>query len=156
MGNYTDLEFDFVERTIYLIEQYTTLIQEKPFTEQLNYTLTVNCLLGLVVMPKERAISYISKEPLNAANLKKMGLFSSVIDSSINTLRDLITHLRHAVAHFSIEIVSDCDRKLIDRIVFKGTKGQPQVIAIFRAQEVLPFLQYYAHNLLENMKKHRT
>lgn len=155
MGNYTNLELDFVERTISLIEQYTNLIQEKPFAEQLNYTLTINCLLGLVVMPKERIITYISKERLSAENLQKMGLFHSNIDNSIETLRDLIRNLRHAIAHFSIEIISECDKKLIDRIVFKGTEDQPQVIANFRAQEILPFLQYYANNLLENMRRHR-
>ncbi|MAB98924.1 MAG: hypothetical protein CMK71_12820 [Pseudomonadaceae bacterium] len=156
MGNYTNLEFDFIERTITLIEQYTALIQDKHFSEQLNYTLTINCLLGLVVMPKERAITYISNEKLSPENLLRMGLIDSRVDSSITTLRDLIKHLRHAIAHFSIEIISECDRNLIDFITFKGTLNQPQVIANFRAQEILPFLQYYANNLLGNMKKHRT
>ncbi|MGR1221338.1 HEPN family nuclease [Metapseudomonas otitidis] len=155
MGNYTDLELDFVERTISLIEQYTNLVQEKPFAEQLNYTLTINCLLGLVVMPKERIITYISKEKLSAENLQKMGLFKSRVDDSIKTLRDLIKNLRHAIAHFSIEVISECDKRLIDRIVFKGAEGQAQVIADFRAQEIFPFLQYYANSLIENMRMYR-
>ncbi|HBJ1222765.1 TPA: hypothetical protein LAQ47_004560, partial [Escherichia coli] len=29
-------------------------VQGKPFREQYNYTLTLNCLLGLIVLPKER------------------------------------------------------------------------------------------------------
>ncbi|MBD9619477.1 HEPN family nuclease [Pseudomonas sp. PDM07] len=155
MGNYTDLELDFIERTIALIEQYTILIQEKPFAEQLNYTLTINCLLGLIVMPKERVMDYIPEEPLSRENLNKMGLIHSTIDSSITDLRDLIKNLRHSIAHFSIEVVSECDKKLIDFVKFNGTKKQPDVIARFRAQEIFPFLQYYANNLIQNMKKHR-
>lgn len=73
MGNYNDLELDFIERTIALIDQYTSLIQEKPFEEQLNYTLIVNCLLGLIVMPKERVLNYISKEKISREDLNKMG-----------------------------------------------------------------------------------
>jgi hypothetical protein len=155
MGNYTNIEIDFIERTIALIEQYTHLIQDKPFAEQLNYTLTINCLLGLVVMPKERVIAYIPKELLSKENLRKMGLTHSTIDDSIKTLRDLIKNLRHSIAHFSIEVISECDKNLIDNIVFKGTNNQPNIIASFRAQEVFPFLQYYANSLIENMRKHR-
>lgn len=54
MGNYANLELEFIERTIKLINQYTELIQDRAFDEQLNYTLTINCLLGLIIMPKER------------------------------------------------------------------------------------------------------
>ncbi|MEW8347354.1 MAG: HEPN family nuclease [Candidatus Thiodiazotropha taylori] len=57
MGNYHDLEDEFVERTIRLIDQYYNVLGNYPFEEQFNYTLTINCLLGLIVMPKERIIS---------------------------------------------------------------------------------------------------
>ncbi len=48
MGNYSDFETDFVQRTLALIDQYNEMIevQGKPFREQYNYTLTLNCLLG--------------------------------------------------------------------------------------------------------------
>ena len=47
MGNYSDFETDFVQRTLALIDQYNEMIevQGKPFREQYNYTLTLNCLL---------------------------------------------------------------------------------------------------------------
>lgn len=155
MGNYKNLELDFIERTMTLIEQYTDLIQGKPFAEQLNYTLTINCLLGLVVMPKERVIGYIPKEPLTRENLNNMGLIHSSVDASIKDLSELIQNLRHSIAHFSLEVISECDKKLIDFIEFKGTKKQPAVIARFRANEIFSFLQYYANSLTQNMKKHR-
>lgn len=66
MGNYSDFETEFVQRTLALIDQYNEMIKElgKPFREQYNYTLTLNCLLGLIVMPKERALSFLPAERL--------------------------------------------------------------------------------------------
>lgn len=155
MGNYTDLEANFIERTILLVGQYTELIQGLPFDEQLNYTLTINCLLGLIVMPKERVITYIPKIDLGEKNRCAMGLDDSVIDDSINDLNQLIQNLRHSVAHFDIEVISDCDERLIDWIRFKGSGKQPEIIASFRAAEIYPFLQFYSAKLLENMHNHR-
>lgn len=102
-------------------------------------------------MPKERAIDYIPKEELNKETLHRMGLTHTKIDNSIQTLRELIKNLRHSIAHFSIEIESECNRNLIDWIVFKGTKSQPEIIARFRAPELYPFLRYYANSLNENL-----
>jgi hypothetical protein len=58
MGNYKDLELEFIDRTIKLIDQYYAILDNYPFEEQFNYTLTINCLLGIIVMPKERIMSY--------------------------------------------------------------------------------------------------
>jgi hypothetical protein len=53
MGNYRDLEYEFVERTLLLIAQYESMLHKFDFKEQYNYTLLINCLTGLIVMPKE-------------------------------------------------------------------------------------------------------
>ena len=155
MGNYNNLELDFIERTIRLIGQYTSMIQGLDFDDQLNYTLTINCLLGLIVMPKERVITYVPKEPINAESLQRMGLEKSTIDNSIRNLQELIQNLRHAIAHFDIEVISVCDNNLVDFIEFKGSGNQPAVIARFSAPEIYPFLQYYAHGISQNLRKHR-
>lgn len=155
MGNYNDLELDFIERTIRLIGQYTEMIQGLEFDDQLNYTLTINCLLGLVVMPKERAITYIPKKPLNEESMREMGLVNSVIDTSVKNLQELIQHLRHSIAHFDIEVISTCHNNLVDFIEFKGTGNQPAVIARFSAPEIYPFLQYYADGLSDNLRRYR-
>lgn len=60
MGNYSDFETDFVQRTLALIDQYNEMIEVlgKPFREQYNYTLTLNCLLVLSCYRKrERSLS---------------------------------------------------------------------------------------------------
>ncbi|HBR1297872.1 TPA: hypothetical protein L9L20_004905 [Klebsiella pneumoniae] len=75
MGNYSDFETDFVQRTLALIAQYNEMIKEqgKPFREQYNDTLTLNCPLGLIVLPKERALSYRLTQQLKTS----MGLQKS-------------------------------------------------------------------------------
>ena len=78
MGNYSDFETDFVQRTLALIDQYNEMIEVlgKPFREQYNYTLTLNCLLGLIVLPKERALSFLLADRLTVTgSFKPSGLF---------------------------------------------------------------------------------
>lgn len=67
MGNYSDFETDFVQRTLALIDQYNEMIEVlgKPFREQYNYTLTLNCLLYRVT-ERESAL-FPACRPFNAA-----------------------------------------------------------------------------------------
>lgn len=155
MGNYHDLETDFVERTLKLIDQYHAVLNNYSFTEQFNYTLTINCLLGLIVMPKERVITFIPTTRITDDLRADLGLQDSVLGEHITSLRTLIQALRHAVAHFDIKVFSDSDEQLIDWIEFNDTEHGNRLVARFRAQELWPFLQYYTNCLLENMKLYR-
>ena len=153
MGNYHNIEYDFIERTIRLISQYQAILDQYPFEEQYNYTLTINCLLGLIIMPKERVISFIPITRLTTEFKQTIGLEDSIIHSDIQTLRDLIQTLRHSIAHFDIHIKSDTDENHIDWINFKDTEDG-NTIASFKANELVPFLEYYSTCLLENLKRH--
>lgn len=154
MGNYDDFEIDFVSRTIQLIEQYNELIREKPFEEQFNYTLTLNCLLGLIVMPKERVITYIPASRLTTELKIEMGLAESILPGPQTTLRQLINRMRHSVAHFDIEIISHDERRLVDFIAFKDTENR-ETYAQFKSNEVFSFLRFYANALITNLQHPR-
>lgn len=156
MGNYHDIEIEFVGRTLRLIDQYLGLVNQFKFEEQYNYTLTLNCLLGLIVMPKEKAVSYIPTDRLTSEYKKKIGLVESHISEEIATLRDLITKLRHSVAHFDITVKSEDERRLLDWVEFKDSENGNVTLARFRANEIFPFLRHYCDCLIENMRKHRT
>jgi len=156
MGNYHNIETEFIERTMYLILQYQEMSEKYEFDEQYNYTLTINCLLGLVVMPKERVVDYIPNNRLTANFKKEVGLKYSIISNNITSLQGLIKGLRHSVAHFDINVISEDDKNLIDWIEFKDTKNVDNIIVKFRANEILPFLQYYSSCLLENLERHRS
>ena len=154
MGNYTDLEQEFIERTIKLIGQYTDLCTKFSFDEQYNYTLTINCLLGLIVMPKERVVSFIPTTRLTENFKEEIGLIQSEIPTDIRTLRQLIEKLRHAVAHFDMRVISKKDSNLINYIEFKDTEND-KIIAKFHANELFTFLKYYSDCLLENLRRYQ-
>lgn len=153
MGNYKDLEFEFIERTLMLISQYEHDCNKYKFEEQYNYTLLINCLLGLIVMPKERTLSLLPKHRLTKEFRSECGLKETVISNNINELSDLIIKLRHAVAHFNISVESYDDKFLVDEIVFKdkGKDGDIEIIR-FKSEELLPFIRYYASWVLSNYK----
>lgn len=155
MGNYHDIEIEFVDRTLRLIDQYLGLVDQFQFEEQFNYTLTLNCLLGLIVMPKERVVSYIPTDRLTSEYKKEIGLVESHISEEIVTLRDLITKLRHSVAHFNISVESEDEKRLVDWVVFKDSENDNLTLARFRANEIVPLLRHYGDCLIENMRKHK-
>jgi len=155
MGNYHNLESDFIERTMSLISQYYDALEQYPFEEQFNYTLTINCLLGLIIMPKERVVSYIPTKRLTNEFRKEIGIEHSEIDGTINTLRDLIQALRHSVAHFDINVISENDENRIDWIEFNDSQNGDALVAKFYSKELLPFLKYYSGCLLENLGRYR-
>lgn len=155
MGNYSDFETDFIERTLALIDQYNNMIEGKPFPEQYNYTLTLNCLLGLIVMPRERAVSYLPSDCLTPELKAEIGLNESQLPGEEMNLRELIHKMRNSVAHFCVQVESISDARLVDQIIFKETHGAGRAYAIFSAPELLPFLKYYAALLIANMRRHR-
>lgn len=157
MGNYRDIETDFIERTLKLISQYEGIMRRYEFEEQYNYTLLINCLLGLIVFPKEKSISYLPNEKLNAALKTQMGLESTTFNSEILDLKSLIIALRHSIAHFDIDFESDSEEEfLIDRIVFKDSlKGKDFILATFIPSELLNFIRYYCTWFVSIIKEHK-
>lgn len=155
MGNYRDLESEFIERTLRLIDQYHGTLDKYEFQEQFNYTLTVNCMLGLIVMPKEKVINFVPITRLTKDFLTEIGAPSLEVGGKISTLRDLIRSLRHAVAHFDISVISEDDQNRIDWLEFSDSENGGELVAKFRAHELLPFLRCYANYLLQNMANHR-
>ncbi|MFQ6334007.1 HEPN family nuclease [Methylophilus sp. 3sh_L] len=155
MGNYQDLEYEFIERTIALINQYYASLDQYPFEKQYNYTLTINCLLGLIVMPKERALTYLPKLPINNNLKASIGLNETEFGGHISNLKTLIQSLRHSIAHFNIDVISEGDEQLIDWVEFTDSEHGHRLVARFRAKELLPFLKFYTESLLNNLKQYR-
>lgn len=156
MGNYKDLEYEFIERTLKLINQYNARLNEYEFNEQYNHTLLINCLLGLIVLPKEKVESWTPKNRLTKTFAKEIGLVQSVINPDFSTFREFITGFRNGIAHFDIKVESLDARSLIDEIVFfDSEKQEGYEVVRFRANELLPFVQYFAGVLLKNMKHSR-
>lgn len=157
MGNYEQLEPEFIQRTLALMEQYDRFIdiENIDFSNQYNYTLTINCFLGIIVMPKERVIKQIPDSKLDGRLKEELGIVNTEISSRINNLRQLIHQLRNSVAHFNIEVESSDEQFLFDYLVFKDHDGN--IVARFPSGELVPFLRscvlthiYYLVKLLLN------
>jgi hypothetical protein len=157
MGNYKDIEIDFVERTLALIAQYERALHKYKFAEQFNYTLLINCLLGLIVLPKEKTLSHLPNNTLLDKTFRKeMGIEHSQFHVDIKELKSLIVALRHSVAHFNIRVESVDNQFHIDQIIFEDPqKGKGYEVARFRANELLPFIRYYSSWLIHNLKRHK-
>lgn len=156
MGNYRNVDTDFIERTLELISQYESVLHKYEFDKQFNHTLLINCLLGLIVFPKERAIDYLPKTRIDTQLHKDMGIVNSSFNPNINELRSLIIALRHSIAHFDIHFVSDSDEFLIDRILFKDReKGADYIVASFIPSELLSFIRYYSYWFISIVRRYK-
>lgn len=103
MSYLSNFERSFSERTLRLVQDYNG-----PY----DATLILNCLLGLLVVPKETVLSAIPESPL--FELPKWGISECCIKNPgrptktnphPETLRGLVANLRHSVAHFRIKPV---------------------------------------------------
>lgn len=156
MGNYKNIEHDFIERTMNLITQYESILHRFPFEKQYNYTLLLNCLLGIIVLPKERLYSHIPNPRITSELKKDMGLNESSINAKYVNLRDFIHGLRNSIAHCSFEIISKTDDFLVDNIVFKRPLEEGgEEIANFKSTELLPFIRYYADWIKSNLIEYK-
>lgn len=103
MSYLSNFERSFSEHTLRLVQDY-----EGPY----DATLIVNCLLGLLVVPRETMLAAIPESPLS--DLPKWGISEAAIkdcgrptgsNPRPSTLRGLVANLRHSVAHFRIKPV---------------------------------------------------
>jgi len=152
MGNYNNFESEFIERTIMLIDQYYDIVNGYHFDEQFNYTLMINCFLGLIIMPKEKILKLIPETRLTQQFKKEIGLELTEIGENIKNLRELIDELRHSIAHFDVNIRSENDRNNIDWIDFNNKKKN-RLVAKFKSTELRPFLNYYSGVMLGKLHK---
>lgn len=107
------------------------------------------------MLPKEKALSFLPADRLTQLLKTNMGLQESQLPGPEMTLRDLILKMRNSVAHFSVQVVSVTDDRLVDLIAFRDAPEDENAYATFSAPELLPFLKYYATLLLGNMARRR-
>jgi hypothetical protein len=98
MSYNSDFERAFIERSLALVKTY-----EGPY----DATLLLNCLLGLLVVPKEACLASIPKDPIeqfhnwgiDPGSITDYGTANNPNEDSHN-LRGLVWRLRNSVAHF--------------------------------------------------------
>jgi len=123
----SNFERSFSEHTLAVLDEYAG---------QYDATLLINCLLGLLVVPKETVLHAIPETPLSElgkwgiapASIKAPGTSRGPNDPDPNTLRGLVANLRHSVAHFRIQPVPT--KGDVVAFEFKNDRGLHAVVPI--------------------------
>ena len=139
-----DAEFarSFMERTLTLVTEY-----EGP----LNATLLINCLLGLLIVPKEKLL--IEKIPITAfesiadwgispKSIKSFGKCDQGHEHQPN-LKQLVRRLRNAVAHFKIDPVHLNGK--VTAISFHDRNGFHAVVPLEELKEFVVRMSKHLH-----------
>jgi HEPN pEK499 p136 len=121
-----EFEREFMRRTLTLVKDY-----KGPF----DATLLLNCLLGLLVVPKESSIDKIPTDPV--VNLKNWGITPSSIrafgkqtekNQYPQTLRGIVHNLRNSVAHFRFAPIHS--NRIVKGFAFTDASGFDAIIDI--------------------------
>ena len=135
-----EFEKKFMNRTLEIVKDYKG-----------NYdaTIIINCLLGLLVLPREISFDKISDESIenikkwgiNRESIKNTGRPNNIINDP-NTLKSIIYNLRNSVAHFQITPVEQ-NREVVG---FKF-KTNIDFLAVLSLQELINFVEYLSQKL---------
>lgn len=132
MSYLSNFERSFSEHTLAVVEEYSG---------KYDATLLINCLLGLLVVPKETVLNAIPETPLSdlqqwgiaPSSIKAPGVARGAKDPDPNTLRGLVANLRHSVAHFRIQPVpKEGD---VTAFEFRNDRGLHAVVSLSELRE---------------------
>lgn len=132
-----------MKRTLSLVTDYSG---------PLDATLLINCLLGLLIVPKESLIERIPKAEfaslsewgIKPSSIKKFGKCDYGHEHQPN-LRQLVRRLRNAIAHFKIEPIHGSDK--VSGFSFRDQSG-------FHAEVSLEELKEFVTRLSTHLEAH--
>jgi hypothetical protein len=132
MSYLSNFERSFSEHTLAVVEEYKG---------EYDATLLINCLLGLLVVPKETMLDAIPETPLSElhhwgispSSIKEPGNPLGKRDPDPKTLRGLVCNLRHSVAHFRIKPMPD--EGDVQAFEFRNDRGLHAVLPITELRE---------------------
>ena len=131
---YEIFERDFVIRTLKIIEQYENNIRGD---NKFETTLLINCLFGLLILPKEKCYVNIPIEPiskltgwgLNMAHILSWGTRAKKFPKEhYETILELVHRLRNSIAHLNIKAKGDGSN--ITELEFKDNYGFFAVVPV--------------------------
>lgn len=140
MSEYLSIDQDFVRRTKIIIEQYENLVNHNG--EKYETTLLLNCLIGLLVLPKE--ILY-NKIPNTELDRSTWGISSNEIIKirQKKTVRNVVRHIRNSICHFRVTALSEYS--IIKEIRFEDIDTNGDIV--FIAEVSIENLKNFAHKI---------
>ena len=107
---YTDFKKDFPKRTIDILNGYKC---------EYNVTLLLNCLLALLVLPKEKFYDNIPEEIPPDWGLTKEHIQKVQCQVCGYKLKNIVLNMRHAIAHLDVKTTKDYKGN-IEKVRFKN------------------------------------
>ena len=140
MSYLSDFEHSFMTRTLEILTSYKG---------EHDATLLINCLLGLLIVPKEAFPKAIPSDKFST--LPNWGIDASSIHHAGNatdnnrepaTIRGLVVNLRHSVAHFDLNPVSQ--NSIVSAFEFCNDSGFHAIISL---DDLRSFVERLARHL---------
>lgn len=133
-------EKDFMLRTLEIVQSYKG---------EYDATLILNCLLGLLVVPRETSfekipednIDNIAKWGIKRNSIRKIGKPTNVMEKP-DTLRGLVYNLRNSVSHFQFRPIHK--NYVVEGFSFKTRTG---FFAVISLEELNIFVEKLSHYL---------
>ena len=144
MSYLDDFERSFMQRTLQIVQDYRG---------RFDATILMNCLLGLLVVPKERFLEAIPLDPLRElskwgirpASIKRIGR-KTPKNPYPDTLRGIVYNLRNSVAHFHLK--PNSSRQQVHSFEFTDRDGEgPHFHAVINLNEMRNFVERLAAHL---------
>lgn len=135
---YSDFKTDFPKRTIDIIERYSS-------KEKYDVTLLLNCLLALLVLPKEKFYDNIPEEIPHDWGLKKENIQKVQCRVCGYKIKNIVTNMRHAIAHLNIETSNDSNGN-IEKVKFIN---RSKFIAEIPVKDLKTFVKKLVEHVIE-------
>ncbi len=102
MSHYIKQEYDFINRTKKIIEQYDKM--ELPKEEKFEVTLLLNCLVGLLILPQQY---WFKSLPTSIITQMEWGISEEQIcfikNGEQKNVKNIARHLRNSIAHYKFK-----------------------------------------------------
>jgi HEPN pEK499 p136 len=146
----TDFTMKFMDRTRQIVEAYDE--SDGPY----DATLLLNCLVGLLIVPKEKLLNSIPPDPpakfpdwgLNFPTAKHRTRRRHRPKPIAPNLRSFVTRLRHSVAHF--QVTPKIQNGTVTSFRFTGKRGFDVEMPIYQIKE---FTRRLSRHLQEEREK---
>lgn len=143
MSHYKIQEYDFINRTKLIVEQYEKL--DIPKVEKFEVTLLLNCLVGLLILPQQ---NWFDRLPTDIINQKEWGIkeehISFIKRGETKNVKDVARHLRNSIAHYKFRAFENKSQD-ISRIKFEDY--DPQNNKTFEAIIPIANIKQFTTNL---------
>lgn len=150
MSEYKDFVKDFACRTYKNLE-FIEKTQEARYEELYEFTQLINSLLGLLVIPQQRENDRIDNNFVEAETLEHLRSSIERDDYNRREFKDIIRHMRNAVAHGSVQIVPNDGT--ITGIIFTDNSdhNKKQFRIILTCKVLRSFVQDFSEKLIAKL-----